>query len=91
MFAPNSNLIILPSHPNQENLPTSLKEMNEAGSNIELTQPKEKNMKPQPVTHIEAKLIDNCCRGGEHQIKVNALDSEKLLEIMDYWWKNDGL
>ena len=85
MFAPNLTVTDLSFNRNQENLSASTE------SRIQLTQPKEKHNEPQPVTHIEAKLIDNCCRGGEYQIKVNDLDSEKLLEIMDYWWKNVGI
>lgn len=35
-------------------------------------------------------IISNCCAGGWQQIDIQDLDCEKLLEIMDYWWKNQG-
>jgi hypothetical protein len=37
-----------------------------------------------------AKLIDRNCQGGEAATIINDLSAQKLLEVMDYWWKNNG-
>jgi hypothetical protein len=42
------------------------------------------------VTPLVAKLIDRNCKGGEAATIINDLSAEKLLEVMDYWWKNNG-
>ncbi len=43
-----------------------------------------------PVAPLVAKLIDRNCQGGEAATIINDLSAEKLLEVMDYWWKNNG-
>lgn len=42
------------------------------------------------VTPLVAKLIDRNCQGGEAATIINDLSAQKLLEVMDYWWKNNG-
>lgn len=90
MFArnnyPNSNTYNFSSEPNNSQ---NIQPINETWSKVEDSESKPANSNQ--TTHINSKIISNCYKGGEHTINVNDLSSEKLMELMDYWWKNEGM
>ncbi len=73
----------------QPNNSQNIQPINETSFTVENSESKPANSNP--TTHINSKIISNCYKGGEHTINVNDLSSDKLMELMDYWWKNEGM